>query len=75
MNYNSWNDLIYRYYFGCQTGTKVMLHITLQDLIDFAKAENVEIAKGKYASEFSDDFIKVSSINSIYPLVSDSRTL
>lgn len=29
-----------------------MLHITLQDLIDFAKAENVEIAKGKYASEF-----------------------
>lgn len=52
MNYNSWNDLIYRYYFGCQTGTKVMLHITLQDLIDFAKAENVEIAKGKYASEF-----------------------
>lgn len=58
MNYNSWNDLIYRYYFGCQTGTKVMLHITLQDLIDFAKAENVEIAKGKYASEFSDDFIK-----------------
>ena len=35
-----------------------MLHITLQDLIDFAKAENVEIAKGKYASEFSDDFIK-----------------
>ncbi len=30
----------------------------MQDLIDFAKDENVEIANGKYASTFEDSFIR-----------------
>ena len=58
MNYTSWSELIYKYYFERHSNTRVVLHITLQDLVDFAKEENVEIAKGRYASEFKDDFIK-----------------
>lgn len=73
MNYNSWNDLIYRYYFRGQTGTKVMLHITLQDLIDYAKDENVEIAKGRYASEFNDDFIKRDFVSKFWRSIRDGN--
>ena len=58
MDYASWNDLIYKYYFESNSDSKVMLHITMQDLIDFAKEENVEIAKGRYASEYGDELIK-----------------
>ena len=58
MNYTAWSELIYKYYFERHSDARVVLHITLQDLVDFAKEENVEIAKGRYASEFKDDFIK-----------------
>ena len=58
MTYQAWNNLIYKYYFGEQTDTKVLFHITMQDLIDFAKEENVEIAIGKRAAEFPDNFVK-----------------
>ena len=54
MTYDSWNDLIFKYYFRSASKPKVIFHITLQDLIDFAKEENVEIAKNKCAAEFSD---------------------
>lgn len=58
MTYDSWNDLIYKYYFRNTTESKVIFHITLQDLVDFAKEENVEIARGQFATEFSDSFIR-----------------
>ena len=59
MTYDSWNDLIFMYYFRNTSESKVIFHITLQDLIDFAKEENVEIAKNKFADELPDDFISV----------------
>lgn len=58
MTYESWNDLIFNYYFKKNTTTRVMFHITMQDLVDFAKEENVEIDKDKFASEFSDEFVR-----------------
>ena len=51
MTYESWNDLIYKYYFRNTCESKVIFHITLQDLIEFAKEENVEIARNKFATE------------------------
>lgn len=58
MNYQEWNDLIYEYYFGRQVDKKVVFHITIQDLVDFAKEKNVQIAQNIYASNCDDDFIK-----------------
>ena len=37
MTYDSWNDLIFKYYFRNRSESKVIFHITLQDLIHFAK--------------------------------------
>lgn len=66
MTYDSWNDLIYRYYFRDTNESKVMFHITLQDLIDFAKEENVEIAKDRFATEFSDEFIRTDFVSKFW---------
>ena len=66
MTYDAWNDLIYRYYFRNTSESKVIFHITLQDLIDFAKDENVEIAKDKFASEFSDEFIRTDFVSKFW---------
>lgn len=66
MNYDSWNDLIYKYYFENKSDTKVIFHITLQDLIDFAKEENVEIAKDKFAAEFPDEFIRTDFVSKFW---------
>lgn len=74
MNYKSWNDLIFKYYFGRHFGAKVMFHITLQDLIDFAKEENVEIAAGRYATEFKDDFIKRDFVSKFWITLKDGNS-
>ncbi|MBP5528215.1 MAG: hypothetical protein J6X79_07190 [Bacteroidales bacterium] len=58
MNIISWSKLIYRYYFEKNVGDRVILHISMQDLIDYAKDENAEIANGRLANTFSDDFIR-----------------
>lgn len=66
MTYDSWNDLIFKYYFRNTSESKVIFHITLQDLIDFAKEENVEIAKEKFAAEFSDEFIRTDFVSKFW---------
>ena len=66
MTYDSWNDVIFKYYFGNTSESKVIFHITLQDLIDFAKEENVEIAKDKFAAEFSDEFIRTDFVSKFW---------
>ena len=66
MTYDSWNDLIFKYYFRNTSESKVIFHITLQDLIDFAKEENVEIAKDKFATEFSDEFIRTDFVSKFW---------
>ena len=58
MNIIAWSKLIENYYFGRNLCDKVILHISMQDLIDFAKEEDVEIANGRYASTFDDSFIR-----------------
>lgn len=58
MDLKSWSNLIYRYYFERNVGDRVILHISMQDLIDYAKDEDEEIASGRIASTFSDDFIR-----------------
>ena len=66
MTYDSWNDLIYKYYFRNTNESKVIFHITLQDLVEFAKEENVEIAKDKFAAEFSDEFIRTDFVSKFW---------
>lgn len=66
MTYDSWNDLIFKYYFRNRSESKVIFHITLQDLIDFAKEENVEIAKERFATEFSDEFIRTDFVSKFW---------
>lgn len=58
MNIIDWSHLIYKYYFERNFSERVILHISMQDLIDYAKDENVEIANGKCASAFEDSFIR-----------------
>ena len=58
MDLKAWSNLIYKYYFERNLGERVILHISMQDLIDFAKDEDVEIANGKNASLFDDSFIR-----------------
>lgn len=58
MDLNSWSKLILKYYIERTIGDRVLLHITLQDLVDFAKDEDVEIANGRLASSFDDSFIR-----------------
>lgn len=58
MDIKAWSNLIYKYYFERNLSDRVILHISMQDLIDFAKDEDVEIANGRYASTFDDSFIR-----------------
>lgn len=58
MDLKAWSNLIYKYYFERGLSERVSLHISMQDLIDFAKDENAEIANGKYASTFDEQFIR-----------------
>lgn len=66
MTYDSWNDLICKYYFRNTSESKVIFHITLQDLVEFAKEENVEIAKDRFAAEFSDEFIRTDFVSKFW---------
>lgn len=66
MTYEAWNDLIFKYYFRNISESKVIFHITLQDLVDFAKEENVEIAKDRFAAEFSDEFIRTDFVSKFW---------
>ena len=50
---------------------KALVHAV--DLYEITPEERKQIARHGYSVE--NEYIKVSSINSIYPLVSDSRTL
>lgn len=58
MNIKSWSNLIYKYYFERELGDRVILHISMRDLIDFAKDIDVEIATGRGATSFDDAFIR-----------------
>lgn len=58
MDIKAWSNLIYKYYFERNLSDRVILHISMQDLIDFAKEEDVEIANGRYASTFEESFIR-----------------
>lgn len=66
MNLKNWSNLIYKYYFERNVSDRTILHISMQDLIDFAKEENVEIAKGKYAESFDNDFIRADFVRKFW---------
>lgn len=55
MDIKGWSELIYRYYFARESRDRVILHISRQALIDYAKDEDLEIYKGRKASSLSDD--------------------
>ena len=57
MDLKSWSDLIYRYYFERSLRDRVILHISMSDLIDFVKDEDVEFDNGEKASSCNDSFI------------------
>ena len=75
MGYNAWSKLISKYYFREDDASRVMLHITMQDLIDFAKEENVEIASGKYAADCSDDEIEKDFVRQFWVNESGNATI
>ena len=58
MNIKAWSNLIYKYYFERNLNDRVVLHISMNDLVEFAKDEDVEIANNRVASSFDEDFIK-----------------
>lgn len=58
MNITSWSNLIYKYYFERNRDDRVIFHISMQELIDYAKDEDAEIANGRLANTFNDDFIR-----------------
>ena len=57
-----------------------MFHITMQDLVDFAKEQNVMIAKDRYASDFDDAFIEADFVHKFWrdqngnPTITDLQT-
>lgn len=55
MNIKGWSDLIYKYYFERGARERVVLHISMQDLVDFAKEEDVEVVNGRRASSYDDE--------------------
>lgn len=58
MEYIAWSKLISKYYFRGEDASRVTLHVTMQDLVDFAREENVEIVLGKFATDCKDGDIK-----------------
>ena len=73
---------------GCECTFESLSKIRLQKFIDYMSGRVAKSSARQYAAKFKavlnlyseefhipNDYIKVSSINSIYPLVSDSRTL
>ena len=66
MEYNAWSQLISKYYFRGEDAFRVMLHITMQDLVDFVREENEEISSGKFAADCSDDEIEKDFIRQFW---------
>ena len=58
MTLQTWSELLYEYYFKPENSTRVMLHITMQDLINFAKYKDAEIVQGRKASEYNYEIVK-----------------
>lgn len=75
MEYNDWSNLICKYYFRREETSRIMLHITMQDLIDFAREENVEIAPGKFATYSSDEDIKSDYVRQFWLTSSGNSTI
>lgn len=75
MEYISWSKLISKYYFRGEGTSRVMLHITMQDLIDFAKEENVEITYKKYAAECTDEDIENDFVRQFWLTPSGNATI
>ena len=75
MDIKAWSNLIYKYYFRRVFRERVILHISMQDLIDFAKDENVEIAKGKYATSLDDTFIRNDFVHKFWNSMDGNRNL
>ena len=42
MNYNAWSELIRKYYFRGNNTSRVMFHITMQDLVNFAEEQTLD---------------------------------
>ena len=75
MEYNAWSQLISKYYFRGGEASRVMLHITMQDLVDFAKEENVEIASEKFASDCTDEDIEQDFVRQFWLTESGNSTI
>ena len=75
MDIKAWSNLIYKFYFERNLSDRFILHISMQDLIDFAKDENAEIAKGKYATCFDDSFIRNDFVHKFWNNIDGNRSL
>ena len=58
MTLQKWSELLFDYYRKRNNSARFVLHITFQDLIDYAKEVDVEIANGRNASSFEEEFVK-----------------
>ena len=75
MEYSAWSKLISKYYFWGEDASRVMLHITMQDLVDFAREENEEISSGKFAADCSDDDIEKNFVRQFWSTPSGNVTI
>lgn len=58
MTLQKWSKLLFEYYCKRNNSARVVLHITFQDLIDYAKEVDVEIANERNASSFDEEFVR-----------------
>ncbi len=75
MDIKGWSNLIYRYYFEKGSRERVILHISMQDLLDFAKDEDVEIYKDKCASSFNDEDLIKDFVHKFWICPSGNKSL
>ena len=75
MDIKGWSNLIYRYYFEKGSRERVLLHISMQDLLDFAKDEDVEIYKDKCASSFNDEDLIKDFVHKFWICPSGNKSL
>ena len=75
MDIKGWSNLIYRYYFEKGSRERVLLHISMQDLLDFAKDDVVDICKDKCASSFNDEDLIKDFVHKFWICPSGNKSL
>jgi len=68
MDISKWSELLVKKLFESSSNdSNILLHISIPDIVQYAKDENVEIVPGSHATEFSDTVIRNDFVKKFYP--------